>query len=461
MRISLRIFPLVGGAALLSGCNEYPIFRVTGFEQAAFNNNADILFIVDNSGSMRENGSQLALNFDTFLAQLTSAKGSEVPRETLNDAVTNYLRETGSGTAIIDYQLGITTTSADYSGGDNPGVDPGEAGLLLGDPPVITRGDSDVGGTFQRSLLCDTIYWNDLDLPSDSTYPVGDDSCPPPDGAVSREYLTCMCPEGWSDNEGAGNEEGLEAALDALCRAAPEPPEECWDGGAADDDGLPIVEGDIGSNDGFIRYDGDDKVTANTLVVIVTDEGDGSRRSPTSDSDVENYIAAFAAFPQLVRFAVIGPAYHDRDGSCLGGAQTWGVERYQAVVSATRGRYIDLTAIDGDCTPTEWGENLKQLGELLNNLQTVFPLQTIPDVASIRVYVDDILTPQSEVLDGTVAAGTAIYGDGWSYEASENAVVFNDYDDAAGVSFIPDYNQDVRIIYRPLGGTPRTLPDNF
>ena len=61
--------------------------------------------VIDSSGSMKEESSALALNFETFLGQLTSAEGSEVPRETLGDAVDNYVRESTENGSIIDYQL--------------------------------------------------------------------------------------------------------------------------------------------------------------------------------------------------------------------------------------------------------------------------------------------------------------------------------------------------------------------
>ena len=36
----------------VTGCNQYEPFRITGFEQENFNNNADIVFVIDNSDSM-------------------------------------------------------------------------------------------------------------------------------------------------------------------------------------------------------------------------------------------------------------------------------------------------------------------------------------------------------------------------------------------------------------------------
>ena len=92
---------------------------------------------------------------------------------------------------------------------------------------------------------------------------------------------------------------------------------------------------------------------------------------------------------------------------------------------------------------------MEQLGDLLSNLLTFFPLQSVPDVGSIEVYVDGEIIAAAEVKDATVEPPE--YGDGWSYDASENAVSFHG-------ATVPDYNQDVRIYYRPLGGTPRELP---
>lgn len=128
-----------------------------------------------------------------------------------------------------------------------------------------------------------------------------------------------------------------------------------------------------------------------------------------------------------------------------------GVERYQDMVGATNGRYIPLTELDDACTPTDWGASLTAIGELLNNLATMFPLQSVPDVASIRAYVDDVQMAEAELVGGAVENGTAEWAGGWYYEAAENAVAFSP-------DKVPDYNADVRIYYRPLGGMPREAP---
>ena len=38
--------------SLLAGCNSYEIFALAGYEQASFSNDADVVFVIDNSNSM-------------------------------------------------------------------------------------------------------------------------------------------------------------------------------------------------------------------------------------------------------------------------------------------------------------------------------------------------------------------------------------------------------------------------
>lgn len=441
----------VGSLAALTGCNSYEMFRVTGFEQATFSNDADILFVIDNSDSMQQEATDLALNFNAFIDKLTSSEGSEVPHETLADAVANYVRETSGDSLYIDYQIGITTTSVEPN---NPSeLNPGDAGTFVGDPFVIKRGDPNARVAFQRNLLCGATCFSENDVPSNPDY-VCDAEAPESGGEITSEYLDCLCGAGaWTGHCGSGNEMGLEASLLAMCRAADAPPEACYGYDTVNGSGTsPTIFDDsqVGTGSGFLREN------ANTIVVIVTDEGDGSYRQATGDSDPAVYADAFGSFINPVRVAVIGPWYEDQSsGDCLAGAQPWAVERYQNVVGATLGSYITITeGPDADCAPSDFGTNLEQLGDLLANLQTLFPLQAVPDVATIDVYVDDVPVSESLILSGSVETGDAVPGDGWTYEASSNAVAFHG-------TAIPGYNADVRIYYRPLGGFPRELPTGF
>lgn len=439
----------------LLGCNHYELFLEAGYEQENFNNNADILFVIDNSDSMRPVSEGLALSFNTFINTLTSAQGANTPRETLSDAVSNYMRENGGNSLFIDYQLAITTSSVDYSRGPTTGIDPGEAGTLAGD--VVARTEGDVARLFREQLLCTATCWAENDVPSDSSFQCTEN--PDPGDVVSREYLDCVCGASqWKNHCGSGNEMGLEGALLALCRAVENPPDGCFE---YDDPGggispTSLTTSDIGSNSAFLRDD------ATTVIVIVTDEGDGSYRMLTGDSEIEPYTEFFEELPQAVRIATIGPNYHDGELICNNGsAQPWAVKRYQNAVDEFSGTYVDIADYneDGVCDYTDFALNLNAIGDLLTTLLTVFPLQAVPDVATIQVYVRDIDTgwqiiDPAPVVEGGIETGDAVYGDGWSYEASENAVAFHG-------AAVPDYNSDVKIYYRPLGGMPRTLPDAF
>ena len=125
MKGALPFLPLVA----LLGCNQYVMLRVTGFEQENYNNDADILFVVDNSDSMQPVAEGLALAFNDFITTLTSSEGANASRETLGDAVSNYIRETSGDTLLLDYQLAITTTS---------GVSPAWRNRNASNPPSLT-----------------------------------------------------------------------------------------------------------------------------------------------------------------------------------------------------------------------------------------------------------------------------------------------------------------------------------
>ena len=178
------------------------------------------------------------------------------------------------------------------------------------------------------------------------------------DGGISQGYLDGLCGTGWEGNAGSGNEEPLEAALLALCRGAGAPPDECFDPVS------PFTQEDQGSNAGFPREDSE------LLVLVLTDEGDNSRRMQQGQTDPEVYATAFAAFVRPLSFSAIGPRYDsaDGDGSCLNGATTWGVERLQLLAGATGGVYMDIAeapGADGSCPLADIGDLMGQLAGLM------------------------------------------------------------------------------------------------
>ncbi len=426
------------GAALTgaAACNRYDVYLVAGFQQESFSNDADVVFVIDNSDSMADESEALALNFDAFINDLVS--GTAGQGDGLVGAVNTYVGSISDRARLVDFQLAITTTTIDTD------AVPGAQGALIGGPDtrILSAGMPDLADAFITNLLCEATCWRESDLPSDPNYTCGD-----PYDQVTLQVLDCVCGESaWEGNCGSGNEEGLEASLEVMCRASDNPPAECWD------DIRPLTEDDAGTNAGLLRED------STAIFVIVTDEGDNSRMLPVGVDDPTDYLDLMDRFNHRYRYAVIGPDY-DPDTQAMvcnsGGAQTWQVARYQNAVEATDGFYSPI-AEDADpdpdvtdCQETDFSVHLNELGKLLNALLTAFPLQSVPDVDTITVFVDGFQVdpaPQEVGPDGQVT-----YGDGWSYNPALNAVEF--HGDA-----IPDYNQEVRIYYKPLEGNPRELP---
>lgn len=457
---------------LLLSCNRYEFFNVYVSEQAEFSNDADILFVIDNSASMWQEGASLGLNFTTFIDQLTNPTEDGQSANGLGDAVDGFVQYVTKRGEFIDYQLGITTTTVDYTGaGESDALEPGEAGLLAGEPMIIGKYDElDVAEAFKKNLMCEAIYWDSTYLLApenqDPGYECGEES-----EKISVNYLDCLCgTNGWENPQGAGNEEPLEAALLTLCRSVEDPPEECYWVSQPDEQGqggTPSVFGsnDLGTADGFLR-DG-----ATTVIVVIGDEGDMSRRIANGTEDVSPYVDAFAKFNRPIKVASIGPGLVETEtgysmGCNNGGATDWAALRMKYISLETNGFYQSLEeeADSGDCEMVDFSVHLEKLGDLLNNLDTSFRLQSIPEISSIRVYVDGNEIDKAEPLNPD--AVVLEYGEGWSYDAAQNAISFwgnpiinsKDLDDGC---CIPDYNSDVKIYYRPLSGQPRELPFEY
>ncbi|MCB9780171.1 MAG: hypothetical protein H6742_16510 [Alphaproteobacteria bacterium] len=447
MRSRHALTALLGPALLaLGGCNQYELFALAGYEQASFNNQTDVVFIVDNSSSMQEEASALATNFDVFLAKLADPGAGGTVSETLTDAVGDYASYSSDRTSVLDYQLAITTTTAEIARGPTTGLDDGEAGSLVGD--VIVRGSNTVKDDFLDQLLCDTVNWNAGQLP-DVSYECGGGT---PD-EIGEDYLNCVCGDRWKDNSGGGNEEPLEAALYTLCRSNENPPDICFH------EASDITTADIMSEPDLVRDD------STVVFVLITDEGDVSRQLATGDDDPSPYLSAYESFDAPVRWAVIGPRFDPESGDASAcslvsageyereSVPYWSTNRLYLTANGTGGFYQDITSGSGDvgssCGVADFSVYLEQLGDLLVNLVNAFALRSIPDVSTLRVFVDKQEVGEATLLD--TDGDRLIYSDGWSYDAGTNAVVF-------WGNAVPDYNADVEIYYRPLEGKPRELP---
>lgn len=442
-RLPTPLLLLSLAAPLLAGCNDYEMFRLGGFAQEDFSNRADLLFVADNSSSMIEESAALAVNFDRFIDRLVNPSGLDPNEPPLSRAVSDYVSSVSNRGSIIDFQIAMTSTDA---GADIGGLYQGSGSTLL------QRGDEDVAGDFRYHLLCEATCFVGPNGGLPSKVDVGQDDwqCGEPlDGdELFYEYNDCLCgsTDTWRNNCGSGQEEPIEAAFLAMCRTldpsdtsgvVQELLDDCEERSAFDRDVHALT------NEGLIRPE------STFIPVIISDEGDVSRRLDQGETDPQEYLDLFKRFPTRMAWAVIGPNF---DKCNAGNSPPWSISRLERLTEVTGGLYVDIEAEPGDdevCEVADFDEALRALGDLLAGLLEAFPLQAVPDVATIRVYVEgDRVEPAAEQFteDGPIE-----YEDGWSYDASQNAVRF--HGDA-----VPDFGERVRIYYRPLEGLPRSLP---
>ena len=115
----------------------------TGDEQVAFSGKVDVLFVIDNSSSVTEEASALLKNFDTFIDDLAGDSAYGQQTENLTDAVNDYITFTSNRAEAIDYNLAVITPDLLNTSLNTSVDDPGEAGLFVGENPVVSRADED------------------------------------------------------------------------------------------------------------------------------------------------------------------------------------------------------------------------------------------------------------------------------------------------------------------------------
>lgn len=333
MHILKRIILIFTTVSILTGCGQKIVDTLPDPIEV------DIVFVIDNSDSMKDEAEALAQSFGSFIQQLNTDSNRSAFE------------------SVIDFQLGITTTSI-------AGDAPGRAGMLVGSPDIITKDSEDVALNFTRGLLCEATCWRVNDVTTDSSFECDADNPAMPD-PVSQQYLDCLCGSNrWENNCGSGTEEGLEGAFDAMCRAVDNPPKECW----SEETALAsLVETDIGTNSGLIRKD------STVIFVVITDEGDGSRRLPNTDPDASIYIDLLDKFNKRYRFAVVGPPYDPVENTLTcnsGGATKWGTERYQNIATASSGFFNFIAEEDesGECGMVDFSIHFGDVIELIKSL---------------------------------------------------------------------------------------------
>ena len=283
----------------------------------------DLLMVVDNSASMTEETSMLAANIGSLLEP-----DPECP---------------------FEVRIGITTTSADVSAGTTTEVDAGEAGTLVGMVSSSFTDPEAAEEEIKRQILCDVTDWSGIDVPSDPEYQCGTDVA----GVVSEEYLECLCSPGtWLDNSGTGTEEPFEASLLTACRAAEIPPDDCFDPNSDFEIADQLTVPDLLQS------------TTGSALLIVTDEGDNSRRLDQGEADPSPYLELYENFEQFDTVSVIGPNIDAETLDCNTiPVTTWSAERLLTATEQTGGVYRTIAekVAGGNCAATDFAQHLLDL----------------------------------------------------------------------------------------------------
>lgn len=272
----------------------------------------DLLFVVDNSSGMHQIVGDMALGANEIVSALAAAHPQ-----------TNF---------------SVTTTSLGTDAGASPGVDAGEAGTLLGPAEGISLADSAAPDLLVEILLCQTGAIDPYELEHDFDFVCGETPT-----SLSLEWVECVCAGPSAAGEGLGQESGIGAVFTAMCRDDSDLPSECTGENSV------LVSDDVGTNGTFWRTD------SVWRALIVTSEGDSSPGLSAGDPTAGFYSDSFDSFGHSIAISVLGPTYDadSSNGSCLDGALTWGVERYQDLAEKSGGQYQALTLLDETCTPVD------------------------------------------------------------------------------------------------------------
>ncbi|MCB9746002.1 MAG: VWA domain-containing protein [Alphaproteobacteria bacterium] len=154
-------------------------------------------------------------------------------------------------------------------------------------------------------------------------------------------------------------------------------------------------------------------------LVFFSDEDDHSSGDPQYyDSELRRLSGAGGYFAH----AIVG----DPPGGCVSGTLAADPgERYIATALLSAGLRDSICAEDYD-------EVLERVGLGVSGLVDVFPLSSLAEAETVRVWVDEVDMPQREV-------------DGWTYDLGDNAVAFHG-------RAVPRPGRTITIEYEPLVG---------
>ncbi len=328
-------------ACFITTCNHYDFLTQEIYEQATYSNKVDVLFVVDNSGSMQEEQEALADNFHQFIQNLNSAAEQErsFPHETLLDAVTNYLFFINNMGRYLNFHLGITTTDLSSTG---------SRGHLLppfpedpGAPLYLSSTTADVVGAFATAL----------------------------EAAAANPSTV-------------GVEQGLGAMRRAICLSIDDP--SFYDETVRPDLAVgcgDVSENEVGANGDFLREG------VALAVIVVTDEGD------SSSGQVEDYLEFLDDLDRRYTISSIAPTLPEDETDPTAvcnpeGSPASTVHRYRDAADLTGGLLVPIC--------DDFAEALDDLGALINYLLIRFRLRYVPSPDTILVFVDGVEVPESD-----------------------------------------------------------------
>ena len=458
---------LAAMAVILGSCNAYDLMMHDRFEQAAFDGDVDILWVVDNSNSMARIQEEVQVNFGAFIssfANVSDEGGQELDYDNIQDATIAWAEFLINQERFLNYNMGVITTDMDGQGNGQAGnvrARAPEGNLLAVGDPIDCIPD----GTGAR------------DLPAVLTTESARE------GTLVDDFRT-LADVGVS---GSTDEKGLYAAAIAMCKGKSD---SWWDAldGLADDDPVKrvcsLVPNDHRKcNDGFFR-DG-----AASVVIVVSDEGDDTERlqqvpPPTEldecvlehnddpffgecDCRLSWWLDFFVGIGQPVVFANIGPTYQTYtqdtawcDGTVMNfpgpcnpfGNTVCSIDFYQEAACLTNGLFTPIeetTEQDNPatCQPADFEKALGDIGALISNLSRGWVLSAIPDPDTIVVVKNESeIVPQYGTDEGVSG--------GWLYRPQTRSVAFQGdqvptYEDIIDVYYLPQFDRRDQV-GRPL-----------
>ena len=434
-------------ALMAYSCNSYDLVMHDRFEQAAFNSDVDILWVVDNSNSMEAIQDEVQQNFGSFIssfANVSDGEGIEYDYDNIYDATLAWAEFNSNQERFLNYHMGVVTTDMSASGNGNQGNIRSASNIgapECGSPSVITPQSENPAGEFINLV----------------------------DVGVN----------------GAGDEQAAYAAAIAMCKGK----DASWWSqldSRADTDPVKIVCSQVPAdqracNEGFFRSD------AASVVIVVSDEGDDTERLETlpppadlsacveannddpffgeCDCRVSWWLDFFEGIGQPVVFANIGPTYQFEsddsvtcDGSVVNypgpcnrfGSTTCSVEFHQEMSCHTGGLFTPIeetTELDNPttCQTANFESALGNIGALVSNLSRSWVLSTIPDEDTIVVVRND-----DEVIPRLAESPSG----GWVYRPQTRSVAFRgealpSYEDVIDIYYLPQHDRS-DTVGRPL-----------